>query len=270
MNSGHRRSTAFVERTEKTPSGGWEVVKFPTFTGLAYAGIVGTGKARMPETLLNRSIIIYLLPATSDEQPEHLIDGESEVLYVARRKIARFVADIEELPTAALAGCASGESLKANSDFSKALGEVRFEREGSQVELASYDIPLKFVDASERSSIQRILLDVSYNPPADPDFFVVSSVKVQGAAKVLSETALCNWNDKKTVADCQVEDDGGRFRIVTKKRGTSLKESEFALRIAPLGGYRGFRVGADEVEPDATVYVALTRSRAVDIPISTY
>jgi len=52
----------------------------------------------MPETLLNRSIIIFLLPATSDEQPEHLIDGESEGLYVARRKIARFVADIEELP----------------------------------------------------------------------------------------------------------------------------------------------------------------------------
>ena len=98
LNSGHRRSTAFAERTEKTPSGGWEVVKFPTFTGIAYAGIVGTGKARMPETLLNRSIIIFLLPATSDEQPEHLIDGESEALYVARRKIARFVADIEELP----------------------------------------------------------------------------------------------------------------------------------------------------------------------------
>jgi Protein of unknown function (DUF3631)/Toprim domain len=98
LNSGHRRSTAFVERTEKTSSGGWEVVRYPTFTAVAYAGIVGTGRARMPETLLNRSIIIFLLPATVDEQPEHLIDGESEALYVARRKIARFVADIEELP----------------------------------------------------------------------------------------------------------------------------------------------------------------------------
>lgn len=169
-----------------------------------------------------------------------------------------------------LAGCASGESVKANGDFSRALGKLRFEREGYPVELASYEIPLKFVDPSERSSIYRILLDVSYDPPADPDFFVVSSVKVQGAAKVLSETALCNWNDVKTVADCQVENDGGRFRILTKKRGKSLKESEFALRIAPLGGYKGFRVGADEAEPDATVYVSLMRSRPVDIPISTH
>jgi hypothetical protein len=129
LNSGHRRTTAFAERTEKTPSGGWEVVKFPTFTGIAYAGIVGIGKARMPETLLNRSIIIFLLPATSDEQPEHLVDGESEALYAARRKIARFVADIEEMPkidprtcstAAGTTGihCARSQSLSAKTGLS--------------------------------------------------------------------------------------------------------------------------------------------------------
>jgi hypothetical protein len=98
LNSGHRRSTAYVERVEKNDKGQWGVVRFPIFTAIAFAGLNRSGKERMPETLLNRSVVVSLRMATAEEQPEHLIDGESAVLFEMRRKIARWVADLSALP----------------------------------------------------------------------------------------------------------------------------------------------------------------------------
>jgi hypothetical protein len=93
LNSGHRRSTAFVERVEKSRDGQFSVERFGTFTGMAFAGI-----KEFPETLQNRCIVIALKRALGSEAPEHLTDGESPVLLECRRRIARWVKDLGELP----------------------------------------------------------------------------------------------------------------------------------------------------------------------------
>jgi hypothetical protein len=93
LNSGHRRSAAWAERTEKTTDGQFSPERFSTFTGIAFAGI-----KRFPETLQDRCVVIALRRATRDEAPEHLTDGESPILFECRRKIARWVKDLDELP----------------------------------------------------------------------------------------------------------------------------------------------------------------------------
>ena len=60
LNSGHRRRTAFVERTERTEDGQFEMVRFSTFTAIAFASI-----RLLPETLQNRSIVVILRRALS-------------------------------------------------------------------------------------------------------------------------------------------------------------------------------------------------------------
>ena len=96
LNSGHRRRTAFVERVEKTQDGQFEVLRFSTFTAIAFAGI-----NRLPETLQNRSIVVILRRALADEVPEHLHGGESPTLLELRRKLVRWSLDLTTLPAIA-------------------------------------------------------------------------------------------------------------------------------------------------------------------------
>jgi hypothetical protein len=92
-NSGHRRRTAYVERVEKLPNGTFKVTRFSTFTPVAMAGI-----GQLSSTLQSRCIVTTLSKATSAEQPDHLIDGESDMLFVCRRKFARWAQDLQALP----------------------------------------------------------------------------------------------------------------------------------------------------------------------------
>ena len=97
LNSGHRRRTAFVERTERTDDGQFEVVRFSTFTAIAFASI-----KLLPETLQNRCIAVVLRRALTGEKHEHLRGGESPVLFELRRKFIRWAQDLTALPDIAL------------------------------------------------------------------------------------------------------------------------------------------------------------------------
>ncbi len=93
LNSGHRRRTAFVERVERRDDGQFEVVRFSTFTAMAFASI-----NLLPETLQNRSIVVILRRALSNDKRDHLHGGESQVLFELRRKLIRWAQDLAALP----------------------------------------------------------------------------------------------------------------------------------------------------------------------------
>ncbi|UZF90648.1 DUF3631 domain-containing protein [Bosea sp. NBC_00550] len=97
LNSGHRRAGAYVIRSVPTDNGGWVVHQFKTFAGIAMAGL-----KILPETLQDRSIAIPLHKATQGEKREHLVNGQSPTLVDCRRKIARWAADLPELPAVAM------------------------------------------------------------------------------------------------------------------------------------------------------------------------
>jgi hypothetical protein len=94
LNSGHRRSSAYVFRTEENPqTGEWEPNKFSTWAAIAFAGI-----GRLPPTLQDRSIAFVLKRAKPGEVKRHLRDGSSPELTLQRRKLAAWAAQIVALP----------------------------------------------------------------------------------------------------------------------------------------------------------------------------
>jgi hypothetical protein len=58
--------------------------------------------------------------------------------------------------------------------------------------------------------------------------------------KKVSETALCYWNNDKSIAVGSIEDDGGRLAIVAESVTDSLKTSKFSFVVVPVSGYSGF------------------------------
>ena len=90
---GHNKKGAYVIRNVPREDGGWEPHEFPTFAPIAFAGI----KA-LPETLQDRSLVIKLKRALPGEQKQHLRDGNSPVLIECRRKNARWMHDVAEIP----------------------------------------------------------------------------------------------------------------------------------------------------------------------------
>ena len=63
--------------------------------------------------------------------------------------------------------------------------------------------------------------------------------------KKVSETALCYWNNDKSIAVGSIEDDGGRLAIVAESVADSLKTSKFSFLVVPVSGYSGFRIAED-------------------------
>jgi hypothetical protein len=164
--------------------------------------------------------------------------------------------------------------IRAATDLSPVLSELNVERDGEPIELVDARLRLAFEDPRDRGEIVQILLDPDYRPttPGFDDFFTGVGVRSPVTSALATETGLCNWDAGKTVATCVIEDDGGRFQIVVKKRGASLEESEFLFRIAHLDGYDGFRAGADEPadgedEELHAININLKGSGPVDTPI---
>jgi putative DNA primase/helicase len=93
FNSGHDRVMSKVLRSVPTAGGGYEDREFQTFTGIATTSI-----KQFPDTAQDRCISLLMKRATAAERPEHLINGRSSLLIDCRRKIARWVADLRELP----------------------------------------------------------------------------------------------------------------------------------------------------------------------------
>ena len=93
LDSGHRRTSAYVLRSAKTEDGQFVREKFSTFTAMAFSGI-----KKLPDAMTSRCIIVSLQRAGADDKLEHLIDGASEKLTEIRRKLARWEKDLTDLP----------------------------------------------------------------------------------------------------------------------------------------------------------------------------
>jgi hypothetical protein len=93
LDSGHRRTSAYVLRSTKTEDGQFTREKFSTFSAMAFSGI-----KKLPDAMTSRCIIVSLQRAGADDRLEHLIDGASEKLSEIRRKLARWAEDLTDLP----------------------------------------------------------------------------------------------------------------------------------------------------------------------------
>ena len=93
LDSGHRKTSAFVLRSAKTEDGQFIREKFSTFTAMAFSGI-----KKLPDSMTARCIIVALQRAGADDSLEHLVDGSSEKLTEIRRKLARWAQDLTDLP----------------------------------------------------------------------------------------------------------------------------------------------------------------------------
>jgi hypothetical protein len=93
------KSNAKVPRSAPTPDGkDWTVKWFPAFMTYAY-----TATGKLDAAMQSRAISVTLKRAKPSElktSRRDLIDGESEVLQICGRKIARWAMDLTELPQA--------------------------------------------------------------------------------------------------------------------------------------------------------------------------
>lgn len=97
LNSSHRKSSAFVIRTEEVLPGQFQPVRFSTWAAVMFAGI-----RELPPTLQDRSIVLYLRKAKPGEVRKHLRDGKCPDLAECAQKIVRWASDLEDLPEVAL------------------------------------------------------------------------------------------------------------------------------------------------------------------------
>jgi hypothetical protein len=90
-------------------------------------------------------------------------------------------------------------------------------------------------------------LDPQYRPgdASNADFWVETTITSPVSHKKVSETALCYWNNAKSIAVGSIEDDGGRLVIVAESVTKALKTSKFSFLVVRMSGYSGFRIAQD-------------------------
>ena len=140
-------------------------------------------------------------------------------------------------------------TLKGEIDLDPHRARLKFTYNNSVFQPSSLVIPLEFKDPRNKNELKRILLDPDYdiNDPPNPDFFLKTSLKSPKADKILSSSALCDWETGKKKATCSIEDDGGRFFLIVKKRTDDFSTSKFSFQIATVGNYKGrFRIGDED------------------------
>jgi hypothetical protein len=93
LNSSHRKSSAYVLRTEEVLPGQFVPVRFSTWAAVMFAGI-----RELPPALQDRSIVLNLRRAKPGEVKKHLRDGKCEALAECAQKLARWVDDLDGLP----------------------------------------------------------------------------------------------------------------------------------------------------------------------------
>jgi hypothetical protein len=87
LNSGDRKVSAWVERMVPTSDGGWRTEKFSVFGAVAF-GCIG----QLPRQLQDRTVVVQLRRALTEEVSEHLEDGTSPELRLLKRKLATWAA----------------------------------------------------------------------------------------------------------------------------------------------------------------------------------
>ena len=142
----------------------------------------------------------------------------------------------------------SGNELAASFNWTdNQLAYLSFSRNDKPITFTEHEIDLTFKDPRGNGEIEKILLDPQYRPgdASNADFWVETTITSPISNKRVSETALCYWNNDKSMALGTIEDDGGRLVIVAESITDSLKTSKFAFLIVPVSGYSGFRIAED-------------------------
>jgi len=127
------------------------------------------------------------------------------------------------------------------------LAYLGFSRNGQPIAFTQHEIDLTFKDPRGNGEIKKILLDPQYRPgdASNADFWVQTTITSPVSNKKVSETALCYWNNDKSLAVGSIEDDGGRLVIVAESVTEELKTSRFSFLVVPMSGYSGFRIAQD-------------------------
>ena len=142
----------------------------------------------------------------------------------------------------------AGNELAASFTWTdNQLAHLGFSRNGQPIAFTENEIDLTFKDPRGNGEIKKILLDPQYRPgdASNADFWVETTITSPVSNKKVSETALCYWNNDKSIAVGSIEDDGGRLAIVAESVTDELKTSRFSFLVVPMSGYSGFRIAQD-------------------------
>ena len=142
----------------------------------------------------------------------------------------------------------AGNELAASFTWTNnQLSHLDFSRNGQPIAFTQHEIDLTFKDPRGNGEIKKILLDPDYRPgdASNADFWVQTTITSPVSNKKVSETALCYWNNDKSLAVGSIEDDGGRLVIVAQSVTDELKTSRFGFLVVPMSGYAGFRIAQD-------------------------
>src|SRR5262249_1147069 len=142
----------------------------------------------------------------------------------------------------------AGNELAASFNWTDdQLANLSFSRNDKPIAFTEHEIDLTFKDPRQNGEIEKILLDPQYRPgnASNADFWVETTITSPASNKKVSETALCYWNNDKSVAVGSIEDDGGRLVILPASVTDELKTSRFSFLVTPMSGYSGFRIAED-------------------------
>ena len=142
----------------------------------------------------------------------------------------------------------AGNELTASFNWTdNQLAHLGFSRNDKPIGFTEHEIDLTFKDPRGNGEIEKILLDPQYRPGdvSNADFWVETTITSPVSNKKVSETALCYWNNDKSIAVGSIEDDGGRLAIVAESVTDALKTSRFSFLVVPMSGYSTFRIAED-------------------------
>ena len=142
----------------------------------------------------------------------------------------------------------AGNELTASFNWTdNQLAHLGFSRNDKPIAFTEHEIDLTFKDPRGNGEIEKILLDPQYRPgdASNADFWVETTITSPVSNKKVSETALCYWNNDKSIAVGSIEDDGGRLAIVAESVTDALKTSRFSFLVVPMSGYSAFRIAED-------------------------
>ncbi len=112
-----------------------------------------------------------------------------------------------------------GNELTASFSWTdNQLAHLGFSRNDRLIAFTEHQVDLTFKDPRGNGEIEKILLDPQYRPgnASNADFWVETTITSPVSNKKVSETALCYWNNDKSIAVGSIEDDGGRLAIVAE------------------------------------------------------
>jgi len=123
-------------------------------------------------------------------------------------------------------------------------------------------VVLVFTDPRRADEIEKILFDARFKPqkkPLEADFTVEIVTKSMKTKKDIGQSASCDWNDNKSVAECWIEDDGGAFNITTSSRALDSRSAVLSFVIQPNDALRIAAEKGNKVEVSTTGPVVKSR-----------